>query len=104
MGVLYSLETVCRPGICSGSVVKKPPAVQEPTGLIPGSGGGHGHPLRCPCLENPMVRGTWWATVHRAEKSPTQKIILNVLISSIVSKKQRKRNMFNRKELSLHMI
>ena len=50
-----------------------------------------------------MDRGTWWATVHRVEKSPTQKIILNVLISSIVSKKQRKRNMFSRKELSLHM-
>ena len=36
--------------------------------LIPGLGrsprGGHGNPLQCSCLENPMVRGAWWATVH----------------------------------------
>ena len=38
-------------------------------GLIPGlgrsPGGGHGHPVQYPCLENPMDRGAWWATVHR---------------------------------------
>ena len=38
-------------------------------GSIPGSGrstgGGQSNPLWCPCLENPMDRGTWWATVHR---------------------------------------
>ena len=38
------------------------------SGLISGSGrsprGGHGDPLRCSCLENPMDRGAWWATVH----------------------------------------
>ena len=37
-------------------------------GLIPGlgrsPGGGHGNPLKYSCLENPMDRGTWWATVH----------------------------------------
>ena len=27
--------------------------------------------LQCPCLENPMVRGTWQATVHRVTKSWT---------------------------------
>ena len=36
------------------------------SGSIPGSerspGGGHGNPLQYPCLENPMNRGTWWAT------------------------------------------
>ena len=45
-------------------------------GLIPGSGrfpgGGHGNPLQYPCLENPMVRGAWWATVHGVTKSWTQ--------------------------------
>ena len=35
-------------------------------------GGGHGSPLRCSCLENPMDRGAWRATVHRAEQSWTQ--------------------------------
>ena len=33
------------------------------------SGGGHGNPLQYSCLENPMVRGTWRAIVHRVVKS-----------------------------------
>ena len=28
-------------------------------------GGGHGNPLQYSCLENPMDREAWWATVHR---------------------------------------
>ena len=32
-------------------------------------GGGHGHPLQYSCLENPMDRGAWGATVHRIAKS-----------------------------------
>ena len=42
--------------------------------LIPGSGrcgGGHGNPLQDPCLENPMHRGAWWATVHGVTKTQT---------------------------------
>ena len=43
-------------------------------GLIPGSGrspgGGNGNTLQY-CLENPMHRGAWWATVHRVAKSWT---------------------------------
>ena len=35
-------------------------------------GGGHDNPLQYSCLENPMDRGGWWATVHRAAKSWTQ--------------------------------
>ena len=27
-------------------------------------GGGHGNPLQYSCLENPMDRGAWQATVH----------------------------------------
>ena len=34
-------------------------------------GGGNGNPLQCSCLENPMDRETWWATVHRTAKSQT---------------------------------
>ena len=34
-------------------------------------GGGHGNPLQCSCLENPMDRGTWLAMVQRAAKSWT---------------------------------
>ena len=45
-------------------------------GLIPGlgrsPGEGHGNPLQYSCLENPMDRGAWRATVHRVSKSQTQ--------------------------------
>ena len=44
-------------------------------GLIPGSGRfpgeGHGNPLQYSCLENPMDRGAWWATVHGVAESDT---------------------------------
>ena len=44
-------------------------------GLIPGlgrsPGEGHGNPLQDSCLENPMDRGAWRATVHRVAKSQT---------------------------------
>ena len=33
--------------------------------------GGHGNPLWNSCLENAMVTGAWWATVHRVAKSWT---------------------------------
>ena len=42
-------------------------------GSIPGSGrpagGGHDNPLQYSCLENPMDRGAWWATVHSITQS-----------------------------------
>ena len=41
-------------------------------GSIPGSGRssgeGNGNPLWYSCLENPMDRGGWWATVHGVAK------------------------------------
>ena len=44
-------------------------------GSIPGSGKshgrGHGNSLQYFCLENPMDRGAWWATVHGLAKSKT---------------------------------
>ena len=43
------------------------------SGLIPGSGtspgGGHGNPLQYFCLENPIYRGAWQATVHSITQS-----------------------------------
>ena len=32
---------------------------------------GNGYPLQYSCLENPMDRGAWWATVHGVAKSWT---------------------------------
>ena len=34
-------------------------------GLERSPGGGHGNRLQYSCLENPIDRGAWWATVHR---------------------------------------
>ena len=45
-------------------------------GSIPGLGRslgeGHGNPLQYSCLENPMDRSPWWATVHGVTKSQTR--------------------------------
>ena len=35
-------------------------------------GGGYGNLLQYSCLENPMDRGAWWATIHRVAKSQTR--------------------------------
>ena len=44
-------------------------------GSIPGlgrsPGEGNGNPLQYSCLENPVDRGAWQATVHRGAKSRT---------------------------------
>ena len=63
----------------SGSVVKNPPANAGNTGnmgSVPGLGrspaGGNGNPFQYSCLENPMDRGAWQATVHGVAKSQTR--------------------------------
>ena len=49
-------------------VSKRSACNAEDQGLIPGSGRspgeGNGNPLQYSCLENPMDRGVWQATVH----------------------------------------
>ena len=73
---LSALLSVWVPPVCVGPsqvalVVKSLPAnvgdVRN-VGLIPGSGrspgGGQGYPVQYSCLENPMDRGAWPATVH----------------------------------------
>ena len=46
------------------------PASIPVLGRSPGEG--NGSPLQHSCLENPMDRGDWRATVHGVTKSPTQ--------------------------------
>jgi len=57
-------------------VVKNMPANAGDAGLIPVSGRspgeGNGDPLQYSCLENPMDRGAWRATVHGVAKSQIQ--------------------------------
>ena len=45
--------------------------VQSLQGLGRFPGGGHGSPLQCSCLENPVDRGAWWAAVHGVAESDT---------------------------------
>ena len=73
---LYSIQLILFPLV---SQVKNLPANTGDAGdegSIPGSGkspgGGNGNPLQYSCLENLMVRGTWWATVHGVAKSWTR--------------------------------
>ena len=57
-------------------MVKTPPVNAEDAGSIPGlgrsPGEGNGNPLQYSCLENPMDRGAWQASIHGVAKSPTQ--------------------------------
>ena len=55
--------------------VKPVPSNAGRVGLIPGrvtKGEGNGTPLQYSCLENPVGRGAWWATVHGVAKSRTR--------------------------------
>ena len=53
-------------------MVKNLPASSGDMSSIPGLGRssaeGNGNPLQYSFLENPMDRGTWWATVHGVAK------------------------------------
>ena len=65
--ILYDSTYVM--GFLGTSVSKESAWSAGDTGLIPGSGRspgeGNGNPLKYSCLENPMDRGAWHATVHR---------------------------------------
>ena len=62
-------------GFPSGSDGKASAYNAEDPGSIPGlgisPGEGNSNPLQYSCLENPMDRGAWWATVHGVAKSRT---------------------------------
>ena len=51
-------------------------------------GGGHGNALQYSCLENPLNRGVWWATVHRVMKNRTRlkRLSAQAQVGSLVSK------------------
>ena len=59
-------------GFPGASVVKNLPAKAGDADLIPGSGRFPGNPIQHSCLENPMDRGAWQATVQGSQKSRTQ--------------------------------
>ena len=64
-----------------GAVVKNLPAHagdRRDARWIPGAGRspgeGNGNPLQYSCLENPMDRGAWRATVHMDTESDTSEV------------------------------
>ena len=65
---LLSSTRVKLPVFPGGSEVKASACNAVNLGLIPGSGRspgeGNGNPLQYSCLDNPMDRGAWGATVH----------------------------------------
>ena len=63
-------------GFPGGSVGEEPACSAGDTGdvgSIPGlerfPGRGHRNPLQYSCLENPMDRGAWWATMHGSKRA-----------------------------------
>ena len=68
---------IIRYGFLGGLKKKKKKSALD-AGLIPGwersPGEGNGTTLQSSCLENPMERGAWQATVYGVAKSPTQLI------------------------------
>ena len=63
-------------GFPGGSDSKESACNAGDLGLIPGLGRspeeGNDNPLQYSCLENPMDRGAWWATVGGVAKSQTR--------------------------------
>ena len=69
------IELKSKEGFPDGSDGKESICNVGDLGLIPrlekSPGGGHGNPLQYSCLENPMDREAWWATVHGVTESGT---------------------------------
>ena len=65
---LYINSPLCFTGFLGGSDGKESACNARDPGSIPGLGRspeeGNVYPLQYSCLENPMDRGAWWATVH----------------------------------------
>ena len=81
-GASDSKESACNAG--------DPGSVPE-SGRAPGRG--LGNPLQYSCLENPMGRGAWWATVHRVSKIQTRLKGLSVHACTKVKNLSNKENL-----------
>ena len=101
-------------GFPGGSVVKNPHTKAgdiKDAGSIPGAERsprqGHSKLLQCSCLENPMDRGAWWATVHEVAKSDTTQATQHACTKYIKEDKKVGQNQFSTvysKQVNCHMI
>ena len=75
-------------GFPGGSVSEESACSAGDLALIPGLGRspeeGNGNPLQYSCLENPMDRGAWWATVHGVAKSQMRLSRLSLSLSPLI--------------------
>ena len=96
---MFTLNFTHTSGILVSQValtVKNPPAnpgeVRD-SGSVPGlgryPGERNGNALQCSCLENPMDRGAWWATVHGVTKSKTRLITVVSYFKILIGKLKR---------------
>ena len=101
-----------RVGFPCSSVGKESACNAEDPGSIPGSGRspgeGNGNPLQYSCLENPMERRAWQATVHRVirvghdlgTKPPNNTVCEMIkLLEKNRARKENKKQMLNEKNL-----
>ena len=76
MSLKFNIISCVQVSFPGGSEVKASACNAGDLGSIPGLGRslgeGNGNPLQYSCLENPMDRGAWWATIHGVAKSRTQ--------------------------------
>ena len=72
----FSTAAIASASFPGGSEVKASACNAGDLGLIPvlgrSPGEGNGDPFQCSCLENPMDRGDWRATVHGVAKNLTR--------------------------------
>ena len=73
--ILYICQDSASKGFSGGSDHKESACNTGDLDLISGlgrfPGEGNGNPLQYSCLENPLDRGAWWATVYRVTKNQT---------------------------------
>ena len=67
---LYHIQNLYKSNIKEYAFQYKRCWFDPSSGIFPGEG--NGNPLQYSCLENPMDRGDWWATVHGVAKSRTR--------------------------------
>ena len=94
LSFLFSFAFQFSVDLIGGLEVKASACNAEDLSSIPGlgrsPGEGNGNPLQYSCLENPMDRGAWWATVHGVAKSWTRLSDFTSLFTSLLFRAFRK--------------